>query len=76
MNDWQVIENYENLAIAIIKQACDDFKRGNISEVSFKRFIYSDMFSNITRFDPDTLYELMKKERKEYEQKKKKRNNR
>lgn len=65
-----LLECYENLAFAIIKQACDDYRKGVMDDDSFKRFLNGGLYERLTTLDSDILYEKMSEERVEYEQKK------
>ena len=68
----EYIENYKNLANAIIIQACDDFIKSEINETQFRHFVYSDLFSVLTNVNPDVIYECIIKRKEEYVKKKKK----
>lgn len=60
------VEAYQNLANAIIIQACEDYKTGEISDDSFERFCRSEWFSVLTKVDPEYLIKKMDKEREGY----------
>ena len=60
------IEEYQNLANAIIIQACEDYKTGEITDDSFERFCRSEWFSVLTKVDPEYLIKKMDKEREGY----------
>lgn len=70
MCDELLLECYENLAFAIIKQACDDYRIGEMNDDAFKRFLNSELYDRITTLDSNVLYEKMSRERAEYERKK------
>ena len=67
------LEQYQNLANAIVIRACDDYKIGRMSEDEFKRFCKSGYFKILTKADPDFIIENMKEEREVYLNEKKKR---
>ena len=67
------LEQYQNLANAIVIRACDDYKMGKISDDEFKRFCRSGYFNILTKADPEFLIEEMAKEREVYLNEKKKR---
>lgn len=67
------LEQYQNLANAIVIRACDDYKMGKISDDEFKRFCRSGYFNILTKVDPEFLIEKMAKEREVYLYEKKKR---
>ena len=60
------VEAYQNLANAIIIQACEDYKTGEINDDSFERFCRSEWFSMLTKVDPEYLIKKMDKERDIY----------
>ena len=60
------IEEYQNLANAIIIQACEDYKIGEINDDSFERFCRSEWFSVLTKVDTEYLIKKMYKERDGY----------
>ena len=60
------VEAYQNLANAIIIQACEDYKTGEINDDSFERFCRSEWFSILTKVDPEYLIKKMDKEREGY----------
>lgn len=60
------VEVYQNLANAIIIQACEDYKTGEITYDSFERFCRSEWFSVLTKVDPEYLIKKMDKEREGY----------
>ena len=66
------LSNYQNLAIAIIKSGCDDYKYGKMSEEVFYRFCKSGWFSTLLALigtrevSGEWIFEQMKKEREEY----------
>lgn len=69
------IENYQNLANAIIKKACSDYKYNRITAWDFECFIYSPWFTFLTDANPNYIYNAVIEEKVEYEQKKKERTN-
>ena len=60
------VEAYQNLANAIIIQACEDYKTGEINDYSFERFCRFEWFSVLTKVDPEYLIKKMDKEREGY----------
>ena len=60
------VEAYQNLANAIIIQACEDYKTGEINDDSFECFCRSEWFSMLTKVDPEYLIKKMDKEREGY----------
>ena len=60
------VEAYQNLANAIIIQACEDYKTGEITDYSFEHFCRSEWFSILTKVDPEYLIKKMDKEREGY----------
>lgn len=60
------IEVYQNLANAIIIQACEDYKNNILNNYSFEAFCRSDWFRVLTKVDPEYLIEKMKKEKVRY----------
>lgn len=60
------IEAYKNLANAIIIKACEDYKTGNITDYSFKRFCRSGWFRILTKVNPEYLIKKMEIEREVY----------
>ena len=52
---------YENLANAIIIQACKDYLYDNISEYTFKKFCLSEWFQLLTILDGKFIFEEMRK---------------
>ena len=67
------LEQYQELANAIVIRACDDYKIGRISDNEFRRFCRSGYFKILTKVNPEFLIEEMAKERKVYLYEKKKR---
>lgn len=67
------LEQYQNLANAIVIQACDDYKAGRISDGVFRKFCRSEYFNILTKVNPEFLIEEMAKEREVYLYEKKKR---
>lgn len=65
------LENYQDLANAIIVSTCKDYKYGLLSDKSFKDFCYGTWFGTLTSISPDVIYKGMKKEREEHDKKKK-----
>jgi len=65
--------NYQGLASAIIVEACEDYKRGKMSEEGFYSFCHSNWIKILMGIlecrvcDGEWLYENMKKEKEEYE---------
>ena len=58
---------YENLAIAIVVQAYDDYKKAlkrkdRIEIKSIERFFYSDFYSLLTSIEPSYLINNAKRE--------------
>ena len=64
---------YEDLANAIIVQACTDYKLGYMIDFDFRKFIYSEWFTVLTDCDPDYLYNAMVYERSINDEKRKSR---
>lgn len=64
------LENYQDLANAIIVSTCKDYKQGKLSDKSFKEFCYGAWFGALTSVSPDVIYKGMKKEREKYVKKK------
>ena len=60
------LEQYQNLANAIVIQACNDYKIGRMSDDEFKRFCRSGYFKILTKADPELIIEKMKEEREVY----------
>lgn len=60
------LENYQDLANAIIVSTCKDYKQGKLSDESFRRFCYGAWFGTLTSISPDVIYKGMKKEREEH----------
>ena len=67
------LEQYQNLANAIVIKACDDYKFGRMSEDAFRRFCRSEYFKILTKVNPEFLIEKMAEEREVYLYEKKKR---
>lgn len=67
------LEQYQNLANAIIIRACDDYKIGRMSDNEFKRFCRSGYFKILTKADPELIIKKMEEEREVYLYEKKKR---
>lgn len=67
---------YEDLANAIIVQACTDYKLGYMNDFDFRKFIYSQWFTVLTDCDPDYLYNAMVYERSINDEKSRKEKNR
>lgn len=67
------LEQYQNLANAIVIRACDDYKIGKMSDDEFKRFCRSGYFKILTKVNPEFLIEKMAEEREVYLYEKKKR---
>lgn len=67
------LEQYQNLANAIVIQACDDYKAGRISDTVFRKFCRSEYFKILTKVNPEFLIEKMEEEREVYLYEKKKR---
>lgn len=55
--------NYNLLAMAIIKQAVDDYVSSSCTEREFKRFLYSDFFAMLSNIDADYLLRLANREK-------------
>lgn len=66
-------EGAERLAIGIIKQACNDYITGLLSEAAFFHFIRSGYFRLLTSIDPEYLIRKVKEERENYLNEKRKR---
>lgn len=60
------VEAYQNLANAIIIQACEDYKTGEITDNTFECFCRSEWFRVLTKVDPEYLIKKMDKEREGY----------
>ena len=67
------LEQYQNLANAIVIQACDDYKAGRMSDTAFKNFCRSEYFNILTKVNSEFLIEKMAEEREVYLYEKKKR---
>lgn len=67
MNEY--IENYRNLANAIIVTVCNDYLRGHISDLTFKHFLEYGSFQKLTDVDPKHFYKIMVEEKKRYAKK-------
>ena len=67
------LEQYQELANAVIIRACDDYKVGRMSEAEFRRFCRSEYFKILTKVNPEFLIEKMAEEREVYLYEKKKR---
>ena len=67
------LEQYQNLANAIVIKACDDYKVGRMSEAEFRRFCRSEYFKILTKVNSEFLIEKMAEEREVYLYEKKKR---
>lgn len=67
---------YDNLANAIVVQACKDYKNTTDDYVwaSIERFIQSDWFVTLTDLDPDYILAYLRRHRRK-PTKKKRRNN-
>lgn len=53
---------YEELASAIILQACKDYKCGRLTDQEFKRFCYGQWFTLLTSVDGSYLFKRMYRE--------------
>ena len=60
------LEQYQNLANAIVIRACDDYKIGKMSDDEFRRFCRSGYFKILTKVNPEFIIEEMAKEREAY----------
>lgn len=63
------MDPYENLANAIIIQACKDYRLTE-NETKIKEledFFHSEWFSVLTSLDPDPLINELRKEKRQYE---------
>ena len=60
------IEAYQNLANEIIIRACEDYKKGKMTDYRFKRFCRSDWFRILTKVNPEYLIKKMEIEREVY----------
>ena len=67
------LEQYQELANAIVIRACDDYKIGRMSDNEFRKFCRSEYFNILTKVNPEFLIEEMTKEREVYLYEKKKR---
>ena len=67
------LEQYQNLANAIVIRACDDYKIGRMSDDEFRSFCRSGYFKILTKVNPEFLIEKMAEEREVYLYEKKKR---
>lgn len=47
---------YQDLAVAIVAQACQDYINSYISEESFKEFLYSGWYAILTDINPKLLF--------------------
>lgn len=61
------LEAYENLANAIIVQACEDYRLDRISDNTFALFCKSKWYSCLTRVPPDYLLSRMRREKEVYQ---------
>ena len=66
LTDYDLKRNYEDLANAIILQACVDYQsekgdtvKSKVRKDSIVNFFYSDFFSLLTNIDPDYLIERL-----------------
>ena len=50
-------DNYQNLGIAIIRQAIKDYNNGVISDRQFEKFIFSKWFLTLSGFTSDAMVE-------------------
>lgn len=58
-------ENYEKLAVAIVKQAVIDYRKGNVeTRKSIERFFRSEWFYTLTEVDGEILIKKLHNERK------------
>ena len=66
------LERYQELASAIIVEACEDYKRGKYSEEGFYAFTHSKWFGTLLSLlgsennSGDWIYQKMKKEKEDY----------
>ena len=63
------MDPYEELANAIIVQACKDYRltdnEDDLKEI--ERFFHSEWFSVLTSLDPDLLIKKLRKEKRQYD---------
>ena len=63
------MDPYENLANAIIVQACKDYRltedEAQLKEI--EQFFHSQWFSALTSLDPDLLIKELRKEKRKYD---------
>lgn len=63
------MDPYEELANAIILQACKDYRltdnEDDLKEI--ERFFHSEWFSVLTSLDPDLLIKKLRKEKRQYD---------
>lgn len=58
-----MIDEYENLAIAIVKQAARDYVHGSeMSRSSIREFFHSRWFGALTKADPEAILEKLDEE--------------
>lgn len=57
--DVSVKNPYEELASAIVVQACKDYTGGRLSDHEFKRFCYSQWFKMLTSIEGSYLFKRM-----------------
>lgn len=68
MDDY--FKMYQDLAIAVIKQACDDYRRNELSDKLFRNFCNSAWCSSLLAiigcedFSGNELYRRLRKEKK------------
>ena len=66
------VSNYQGLASAIIVEACEDYKRGRMSEEAFYKFCHSSWMQVLMGVlecrvcDGDWIYKKMKIEKEEF----------
>lgn len=63
------MDPYENLANAIIVQACKDYRLTENEAVlkEIENFFHSELFSVLTSLDPDLLITELRKEKRQYD---------
>lgn len=63
------MDPYENLANAIIVQACKDYRLTENKAVlkEIENFFHSELFSVLTSLDPDLLITELRKEKRQYD---------
>lgn len=63
MNIINDIECYNSLAIAIIKQACDDYCNDEITDEEFEKFCNSSYYDMLTNIDGKLLFNKVKEKK-------------